>query len=309
MGLLPLNAEAQAWMVAAAAEAARELGLYAALDRPRTVGELANILGVAPRRLRALVDVLACAGVLTRSSGDEVPTFTRGAASPTPAAMPRHGWGRLAEILTQDRPLLSDDEQELDRFHTYLRAAGAASARALMAELTQLPSAQRGLVDLGGGAGAYTEAFLAALPGAPATLVDRAPVIALARPHLSGRASLVAGDLFDAATASGEGHGIALLANVLHLYGARDCQRLIARAVASVVAGEGWIVVQDLFVAPDRTGPLASLLFALNMAVYTNEGDVHDGAQIVEWLTHAGLVDVQCARRGDDEIVVRGRRP
>jgi hypothetical protein len=247
--------------------------------------------------------------VLARGDGDEAPTFTRGAVPPMPAAMPRHGWGRLAEILTRDRPLPSDDEQELDRFHTYLRAAGAASARALMAELTRLPSAQRGLVDLGGGAGAYTEAFVAALPGAPATLVDRAPVIALARTHLSGRASLVTGDLLDAATPIPEGHGIALLANVLHLYGAPDCRRLLARAVASVVPAEGWVVVQDLYVAPDRTGPLASLLFALNMAVYTNEGDVHEEARIVEWLAAAGLVDLQCARRGDDEIVVRGRRP
>jgi hypothetical protein len=312
VGLFALNAEARAWMVAAAGAAARQLGIDAALDRPRTAAELARALGVAPRRLGALVDVLACAGVLARADADEAPTFTRGAAWPAQPLLPPQGWGRLAEILTNDRPLPSpspsDDEQERERFHAYLRAAGATSARALMAELSRLPSARRGLVDLGGGAGAYTEAFLAALPGAPATLVDREPVIALARAHLLGRASLVAGDLFDEATAIREEHGIALLANVLHLYGARDCQRLVARAAASVAPGEGWVVVQDLYVAPDRTGPLPSLLFALNMAVYTEEGDVHDGVRIAEWLARAGLVDVEHARRGDDEIVVRGRR-
>jgi hypothetical protein len=307
VALFTLSPPARSWMVSAAVTAAHQLHLFAALDHPRSTADLASALRLPSGRLRALVDVLASVGAIARvpdpSFADE-PRFVRGQPAP-PIALPPQGWGLMAEVMRRDRPLGADEE--LERFHAHLRSAGAASARALAERLAALPSATAGLVDLGGGAGAYTEAFLAELPAARATLVDRAPVVALARPHLGERSTLVSGDLFDPSTAIGEPHGVALLANVLHLYGPAACAQLLARAVAAVVAPDGWVVVQDLWVEPDRSGPLDSLLFALNMALYTDAGDVHDGARIAGWLAAAGLVDVSVERLGD-ELIVCGKR-
>jgi hypothetical protein len=302
VGLFTLSDEGRAWMVAAVATAAHELGLFTlvAARGPLDAEAIAAALTLPPRRLRPLVDVLAAAHILTRADGK----FTV-ADVPPPLALPPTGWGRLAEVVRRDRPLPDDDA--LAQFHAHLRAAGAAPARALAETLAALPSAPLGLVDLGGGAGVYSEAFAARLPDAPVTLVDRAPVIALAQPFLDGRATLIAGDLLDDATPLGHGHGVALLANVLHLHGAAACARLVARAAASV-AVTGWVVVKDLLVAADRSGPMESLLFAVNMALYTDAGDVHDAERIAAWLAAAGLADITVEPIGD-ELIVRGRRP
>jgi hypothetical protein len=308
VGLFALSDEGRAWMVRAVAGAAHELGVFTLLAArgPLDGDAIAAALALPPRRLRPLLDLLAATGALTRAPAGFAVAVEGAVAALLPAvALPPHGWGRLAEVVRRDRPL--PDDEALASFHAHLRAAGAAPARALAETLAALPSAPLGLIDLGGGAGAYSEAFAARLPAAPLTLVDRAEVIALARPFLDGRAHLVAGDLRDEATALGSGHGIALLANVLHLYGADNCQRLVTRAAASI-AVDGWVVVKDLFISADRSGPLESLLFAVNMALYTEAGDVHDGARIAAWLAAAGLTDIEIAPLGD-ELIVRGRRP
>jgi len=106
------------------------------------------------------------------------------------------------------------------------------------------------------------------------------------------------------------GHGAVLLANLLHLHPEDMCARLCAAAARAVAPG-GMVVIKDLRIDEDRTGPLEGLLFALNMAVYTAAGDVHPTSQLRAWLSAAGLVDI-VERRLDaapDAIVVIGRRP
>src|ERR1051325_7056894 len=153
--------------------------------------------------------------------------------------------------------------------------------------------------------------FLAAHPGARATLVDRREVLALAAEWLgplAGRAQLVEGDA--AAVGLGTGHGAALLANLLHLHSPDMCARLCAAAARAVAPG-GAVAVKDLRVDDDRTGPIEGLLFALNMALYTEAGDVYSTAQLRGWLAAAGLVDIAEHRltAAPDAIVVVGRRP
>lgn len=236
-------------------------------------------------RLRALQHVLRAIG-----PGDAVP------------CVPRAGWGLLADVIRSDRPLPLDDA-DLPRYHAHLVRAGAAAAR----EVAELLAGDS-LLDLGGGAGAYTAAFLDAHPGARATLVDRAPVIALAAEQLRGRSvACIAGDAREVAVAP---HDVVLLANVLHLHGAAACAELCAAAGRAVAPG-GTVAIVDLHVEPDRSGPLAALLFALGMAIYTEAGDVHDAGAIARWLADAGLVDVRVQRLASDgdAMLVRARRP
>jgi O-methyltransferase len=278
VSLFPLTADARRYFTAAAVAAARALGL----DGPADLDACAARLGIArTHRLRALADLLTLDDAWQAS------------APPSP---PPGGWGELAEVIRRDRPLASDDM--LARFHAHLAAVGHEDARALAATLAALPEAARGLVDLGAGAGHYAAAFLDALPDAHATLVDRAEVLALAPPR--ERQRLVVGDLFDAAIPR---HGVALLANVVHLYNAADGARLVARAAALADV----VVVKDLWIEPDRSGPPGALYFALNMALFTDGGEVHPAARIAEWMRQAGLGEVRVERRGDDALLW-GRR-
>jgi hypothetical protein len=93
----------------------------------------------------------------------------------------------------------------------------------------------------------------------------------------------------------GTGYDVVLLANVLHLHGAADCCRLLRHALAATAPG-GRTVVKEVQLNADRTGPLAGVYFALNMALYTEAGDLRPAPVIVSWLLDAGASEVTVLR-------------
>ena len=334
--------EARAYLCDAAIAAGHELGVFEALRRGlRSLDELAGEIGVVGgHRLRALLEVLAALGAIGRepcdvreaaADGPVAGSRCAGAASVSPrpeahvitiagrrfvaaTAVPprsevtRAGWGLLADVIRSDRPLPADggDPGATRRMHEYLTTAGAAAARELASSL-----GSTSLLDLGSGAGAYSKAFLEANPAGRATLVDRREILELAAEHLgplAGRARLVAGDAAEVDV--GDGHGAVLLANLLHLHGPETCARLVATAARAVAPG-GAVVIKDLRVDDDRTGPIEGLLFALNMAIYTEAGDIYATPQLRAWLADAGLVDLVEHRLASapDSIVIVARKP
>jgi hypothetical protein len=291
----------------AALAAAHELGVFEALaaNGPVPVDALADALGVATgrHRLRALLDVLAAVGAVVCDRSTM--RFAAAAAMPPHPVVMRAGWGLLADVIRSDRPLAVDTDAER-RFHDHLATAGAAAAQELATHL-----GHTSLIDLGAGAGAYSKAFLVAHPSAQATLIDTPEVLALAVEQLgplAGRARFVAGDA--SAVALVGDHGAALLSNVLHLHPPAMCARLCAAAARAVVPG-GIVAIKDLRIDEDRAGPLEGLLFALNMAIFTEAGDVHPTSQLRAWLAAAGLVDITELRlaAAPDAVVVLARRP
>lgn len=262
----------------AAVNAAHELGLFEALaDGPRALPSLAEGLSLPPNRLRPLIDVLRFEGALRP-----------GVDPPPRAPLPSEGWGRLADVIRCDRPLrLDDDPAAEERYQRHLTDVGGGPAAALVERF--VPADARRLLDAGGGAGAYAAAALRACPELRVALVDRPSVLALAQEHLAPwtpRVRFLAADLLRDPLPRGQ--DVALLANVLHLYDPQDARRLVQRCAGALRPG-GRLLVKDLTLAADRSGPLESLYFALNMALYTEGGDVHDAARIVDWLAAAGL--------------------
>ncbi len=311
--------EASAFLCDAALAAGHELGVFEALAHkgPASLDQLAGEIGVAAgsHRLRALLEVLAAIGAIVRERADTgfaaepLPRFASAATAPAHPVVARAGWGLLADVIRHDRPLPAETEDtagSVRRLHHHLASAGEAAACELVAYL-----GTSSLLDLGAGAGAYSKAFLGAHPDARATLVDTGEVLTIAREWLgplAGRARLVEGD---AATAFvGDGHGAVLLANLLHLHSPAMCARLCAAAARAVAPG-GVVVIKDLRVDDERNGPLEGLLFALNMAIYTEAGDVYATSQLRAWLADAGLVEIVEHRlaAAPDAVVVIGRRP
>jgi SAM-dependent methyltransferase len=302
--------EARAFLSDAAVAAGHELGVFEALARggPAALDAVASRIGVAAgHRLRALLDVLAALGAIRCERGGREPRFAAPDAAPSRPAVAGDGWGRLADVIRRDRPLpVEPGGDALRRLHHHLASAGAAAAGELVAGL-----GAASLLDLGAGAGAYSKAFLEANPAGRATLVDTGDVLALAVEWLgplAARARRIPGDA--AEVELGTGHGAALLANLLHLHSPEMCARLVAAAARAIAPG-GVVAIKDLRVDDDRTGPIEGLLFALNMAIYTEAGDVYSTAQLRAWLTEAGLIDVEERRlaAAPDAIVVTARRP
>jgi len=252
------------------------------------------------RRMRMLLDALASFGMLAERP-----------PRPPGGAFVREGWGTLAEVIAKDRPVATPSEGGTRAMHEHLARTGAAAAEETAALLCLRPDLH--LVDLGGGAGAYTAALLRAAPGARATIVDAPHILDLARVHLADygdRVSYVAGDIRDVAVGDAD---VALLANVLHLHGPATCAEL-CWAAARWLQRDGMLVIKDLRMDVDadgmRSGPRQSLLFALTMAIYTDEGDVYETSRLVDWLHASQLVNVETRRleSSPTSIVVSGRK-
>jgi hypothetical protein len=266
----------------AAATAAHELGLFDALPAPRTA--LAERLGLPQRRLRALIRALLLYGAVVEENGQ----LFAGAVPPR-RPLPRAGWGLLAEVIRADRPLSSAAVdgaagEELHRFHDHLRLAGVDAAREVAGWL-----GRRGpMLDLGAGAGVYAAAFLERNPGERAIVVDRPDVLKLASPTLLG-ADLVPLDLLGQEPWP-RGARVALLANVLHLFAPSDAARLVARAAQAVERG-GMVAVKDFDAAS-----AAGVLFSLNMALFTEGGEVHELQALRSFFADARIRDVRVER-------------
>lgn len=275
--------------------AAHELGVF---GREGTVEEIARAMGVGEQKLRVLVEVLVAMGAMIERDGR-----VSAGVVPERVEVVRSGWGRLAEVIRTGRPV--ELEGTARAYHEHLVRAGAEAARELAAGMGDGP-----LIDLGGGAGAYTRAFLDGGAARRATLVDEEEVVAMAREVLAGfgeRVTFVVGDARDI----GEGtYGVAALVNVLHLHPPEVCRALCAAAVRAVRPG-GRVIVKDVRVDDGRRGPIDGLMFALNMVVYTAGGDVYEVGAVKRWMEEAGLVDV--AEHGleaaPESVVLVGRKP
>jgi len=196
------------------------------------------------------------------------------AALPPDKPLPPGGWGSLAEVIRADRPL-PEDPASLERFHAHLLQTGAAPAK----ELWQKLPAKGPLLDLGGGTGAYTAAYLDAFPAEEATLADKPEVLALA--HIPA-ATLLPVDLLNIDQPTTRYNAV-LLANLLHLFGTTQIVRIV-RFVRFVLNEGGVVIIKDLL-----SDTPEGVLFALNMALFTGEGDVHPAETIVKLLCDEGF--------------------
>ncbi len=96
----------------------------------------------------------------------------------------------------------------------------------------------------------------------------------------------VDGDLLEADF--GTGHRVATLGHILHSEGEARSRKLLQRVFRALAPG-GTIAIAEFVPNDDRTGPLAPLIFAVNMLVNTEQGDTFTFGEIGAWLVEAGF--------------------
>jgi SAM-dependent methyltransferase len=210
-----------------------------------------------------------------------------------------HRWSNLTRkiggIPLPDRP----PEEATRAFIGAMHVVSAPRADAMAAAVDAV-SARR-LLDVGGGPGTYTEAFLRAVPELHATLFDLPLVIEIARERLSaagllGRVTLVAGDFEKGPLPPG--HDLAWLSAIIHQNGPEENGALYSRILRALVPG-GRLVIRDHVMEPGRTSPRAGALFAVNMLVGTKLGRTYTFDEIRAGLERAGFNRVRLIRSGE----------
>ena len=71
----------------------------------------------------------------------------------------------------------------------------------------------------------------------------------------------------------------------------RDRSHRLLKKIWSALAPGGTIAIQEFVPNDERTGPLHTLIFAVNMLVNTDEGDTFTFAEMSAWLREAGFVN------------------
>jgi predicted O-methyltransferase YrrM len=179
--------------------------------------------------------------------------------------------------------------QTLRAFIEAMDVAASSRAEPVVAAVT--PGSAKRLLDIGGGPGTFTRAFLNAVPGMKATLFDQPDVIEIARERLQAaglldRVTLVGGD-FEVDELPG-GHDLALVSAIIHQNSQEQNADLCRKVFRALVPG-GRIVIRDHVLQPDRTQPRRGAVFAINMLVSTSGGNCYTFDEIRDGLVQVGF--------------------
>ncbi len=294
---------------------AAELDLFTLLaDRPLTAGEVVQQIRGDERAVTIVLDALAAMGLLAKHDAHYCcqPSAARLLAADAPGSvLPMvlhsaslwHSWSELTGIARGDaaacqRAYGPQARRDTLAFIGAMHVVAAPLAAGVVAAAGV--SKERALLDVGGGSGTYTLAFLRAVPQMHATLFDLPQVIELARQRLAqesllDRVTLVAGDFYTDQLPAG--HDLALLSAIIHQNSRAQNVELYRKVLAALVPG-GRVLIRDHVMSPDRLEPREGAIFAVNMLVRTTGGNTYTFEEIRDDLLQAGFEDVRLIQRG-----------
>ncbi len=300
-----------------------ELDLFTKLkNKALSVNDLCTTEGWNNRGLTILMDALAAEGLLAKGSDGKYslpgPIAKNLVRDREDSILPMilHGchlwesWSNLTKIVTtgenlypaerKDRP-----KEETEAFIQAMHVVGQLMAP-IIADSLDL-SVYSNMVDVGGGPGTYTMAFLAKAPHMTATLFDLPEVVEIGRERLTkagliDRVRIVVGDYTKDDLPPG--HDLALLSAIIHS-NSREANRNLFRNVYNGLVQGGTILIRDHIMDPTRTFPAAGAIFAVNMLAATSRGNTYTFEEVKEDLKSAGFKDIRMIREGQnmDQLV------
>ncbi len=295
---------------------AAELDVFTLLSRgPLSAKDGAEKLAATERGIATLFDTLVSLGLLSKDGSGlyhcppEMADLLS-ADSPhsiLPMVMHSSGlwrrWSALTDIVVRGpaprAPGSFENSQDQEAFIGAMHVIGSRMAKSIVAAVKS--GSARKLIDVGGGSGTYTQAFLEASPSLRATLFDLPSVIEMARHRLAAtglldRITLVAGDFYRDELPPG--HDLALLSAIIHQNSPDQNLELYRRILRALEEG-GRLVIRDHVMSQDHTQPLAGALFAVNMLVGTPGGGTYSFDEIREALTAAGYARIRLLQPDD----------
>lgn len=286
---------------------AAELDVFGALESgPLEAEQVAERIGADRRGVAILLDALVGIGLLGKRDGRyrcdaDVARLLCGSGPGSVLPMVLHGayqWEKWSNLTGIVRGEIEPGRQPRTpgSLRAFIEAMDVVSTPAapVIARVVQ-PGAAKNMLDVGGGPGTYTAAFLHAAPQMRATLFDQPDVIEIARQRLAAaglleRVTLVAGD-FDEEELPG-GHDLALVSAIIHQNSHAQNIDLYAKVLRALEPG-GRIVVRDHIMEAERTRPRRGAVFAINMLVSTTGGNCYTFDEIRDGLTAAGFERVR----------------
>ena len=263
-----------------------------------------------PRGMRLLLDACVAEGLLDKKDGAYYNTpsgkaalIPGGPADLTKAIRYNRdvypAWGKLAELANTGKPVerpelhLGEDAARTKAFAASMfgRAMGIGKGIVPMLDLPR-PAAGARILDLAGGPGAYAILMCQANPGATCVTVDLKAISAeaagyVAKFGLSDRIECRAGD-YHADEYESEAYDAVTIFGALHQESPEQIVDILRRAHRALRKG-GRLFVLDMMTDATHTAPKFSALFAVNMALTTENGWVFSDEELKGWMREAGF--------------------
>lgn len=218
-------------------------------------------------------------------------------------------WRYLTEAVKMGRPHMCVDEgQTADQFFPdlvkALFAVNYPAAKYAASYLKRMNNNISSILDVAAGSGVWGIAFVQEFPEARLTALDFPSLIKIARANfnrfkIAKRCNYLAGDLRAIDFGAGR-YDLIILGHICHSEGETNTKRLLKKSYRALREG-GNLLIADFVPNDKRTGPDIPLLFALNMLLNTNEGDVFTAKQYQNWLAAAGFGRVRLLREAPSQ--------
>jgi ubiquinone/menaquinone biosynthesis C-methylase UbiE len=263
-----------------------------------------------PRGMRLLLDACVAEGLLEKKDGAyfNTPSGKAALVPGGPADLTKAirynrdvypAWGKLAELAKTGKPVerpelhLGEDAARTKAFAASMfgRAMGIGKGIVPMLDLPR-PAAGAKILDLAGGPGAYAILMCQANPGATCVTVDLKAISAeaagyVAKFGLSDRIECRAGD-YHADEYEAEAYDAVTIFGALHQESPEQIVDILRRAHRALRKG-GRLFVLDMMTDATHTAPKFSALFAVNMALTTENGWVFSDEELKGWMREAGF--------------------
>ncbi|XP_070607916.1 acetylserotonin O-methyltransferase [Erythrolamprus reginae] len=158
-----------------------------------------------------------------------------------------------------------------------------------------------------GGAGALAQECVSLYPDCTVTIFDLPKVIQTAKKHFvpleKHRINFYEGDFFKDPIPEAE---LYILARILHDWSDENCVQLLTKVQKSCKTGGGILLIETLL-NEDKSGPLESQLYSLNMLVHT-EGKERSAAEYSKLLTASGFKEIKIKKSGKLYDTILGRK-
>ncbi len=310
-GVLPddLTDMIRGFMPSRAILTALELDVFTAVGKGGTAQQIATNIQASVRATEMLLNVLVSLKLLEKHDGiyTNTPVAARFLVESSPdsartaqlhmANMWRR-WSNLTESVRTGTAVESGrDNGWVKPFIAAMDHTARGRARAVAQAVTL--NGERRMLDLGGGSGAYSIAFVKASSALQSEIVDLPEVVPITEEHIrqagmSDRISTRAGDMLSLPLAPAS-YDLILLSAICHMFSPEENRRLLARAYAAL-APQGRLVISDFVLEADKTSPRFAALFALNMLVGTRAGASYSEPEYAEWMTAAGFASSKRVR-------------
>jgi SAM-dependent methyltransferase len=123
---------------------------------------------------------------------------------------------------------------------------------------------------------------------------------------VADRFSYVEGDVLEADF--GSDYDTATLGHILHTEGEERSRKLLKKTFKALKSG-GTIAIGEWLVNDQRTEPLPSLIFAVNMFIHSERGDTFSFNEIKSWLKEAGFKNVRTLEAPGPSPLVLATKP